>query len=78
MIVDCHDVMMSSLSLTLRMSDTSSTQSLSLASSAQLMEILEPYSNHMGHNVHALFFRLVFMSTMTVTLWIFSPDLMVN
>ena len=48
---------MSSLSLSLRMSDTGTTQCFSLAPSSPLIDILEPYSTNMGHNVHALFFR---------------------
>ena len=48
---------MTSLSVTLRMSESSTSQTFSLLPSAQLLEVLEPYSSHMGHSVHALFFR---------------------
>ena len=49
--------MSSVISLTLRMSDAGSCHMFSIASSAPLLEVLEPYSLQMGHNVHALFFR---------------------
>jgi len=39
------------------MSDSSTSQTFSMLSSAQLMDVLEPYSLHLGLNVHALFFR---------------------
>ena len=49
--------MSSVISLTLRMSDAGSCHMFSIASSAPLLEVLEPYSLQIGHSVHALFFR---------------------
>merc|ERR1712154_524636 len=45
------------INIMLRMSDNSTTEAFTTAPSAQLLHILDQYSSHVGHNIHALFFR---------------------
>merc|ERR550519_3297861 len=48
---------MASLCLTMRMADSNTAATFSLAPTDQLLGVLEMYSGQLGLNVHALFFR---------------------
>ena len=50
------------LNVTLRMSDSSTSETFTTASSVQLLQILDQYSSHIGHNINALFFRSVIIN----------------
>jgi len=54
---DCVTFTMTTLNLTMRMAEDNTAATFSLATTDELLGVLEMYSGQLGLNVHALFFR---------------------